>query len=276
MSNPPAAPLLAPFRIAEETYVIPQVAALPVGYVFINSLVITGQEPILVDTGTVLNRERWLEQVWSLVEPKDVRWIFLSHDDHDHTGNLLQVLDACPNARLVTNWFSIERLSGDFQLPLERCLWVNDGDRFVAGDRTFAAVRPPFFDSPTTRGLFDPKTGVYWAADCFGALVPAPVEDAAEAPQAAYREGFLASNQLISPWHHWLDEAKFAAHVRRVQDLPIRTIATAHGPAIHGPMMDQAFAYIREVPSLEPWPEPTQRDLEAALAMMAAPAPAAA
>jgi flavorubredoxin len=26
--------------------------------------------------------------VFSLVDPKDVQWIFLSHDDVDHSGNL--------------------------------------------------------------------------------------------------------------------------------------------------------------------------------------------
>ena len=26
--------------------------------------------------------------MFSIVEPDDVRWVFLSHDDHDHTGNL--------------------------------------------------------------------------------------------------------------------------------------------------------------------------------------------
>ena len=46
---------------------------MPFGYVYINSLVITGREPIIVDTGTSLNRDRWLEQVWSVVDPKDVR-----------------------------------------------------------------------------------------------------------------------------------------------------------------------------------------------------------
>ena len=86
-------PTLAPYPIAKDAYIIPQVTESPFGYVYINSLVITGREPIIVDTGTSLNRDRWLEQVWSVVDPKDVRWIFLSHDDSDHTGNLLQVLE---------------------------------------------------------------------------------------------------------------------------------------------------------------------------------------
>ena len=57
-------------------------------FVYINSMVILGKEPVIVDTGTPANRKQWLDDVFSLVEPEDVRWIFLSHDDVDHTGNL--------------------------------------------------------------------------------------------------------------------------------------------------------------------------------------------
>ena len=66
--------------------------------IYINSMVILGAEPVIVDTGTPANRTQWLEDVFSLVEPEDVRWIFLSHDDVDHTGNLDEALAACPNA----------------------------------------------------------------------------------------------------------------------------------------------------------------------------------
>ena len=98
--------------IAPETYLIPNLAPGEPGlYVPVNSMVIRGAEPVIVDTGAPIHRELWLEKVFSVVEPEDVRWIFLSHDDGDHTGGLLDVLERCPNATLVTNFFSVERLA---------------------------------------------------------------------------------------------------------------------------------------------------------------------
>src|SRR5688572_23129231 len=96
----------APFRfiptqqIAPDTYVVRQLIGEGVAPVAIhmNSLVITGEEPVIVDTGAAITRAGWLEHTFELVDPYDVRWIYLSHDDVDHTGNLLQVLDMCPNA----------------------------------------------------------------------------------------------------------------------------------------------------------------------------------
>lgn len=112
----------SPYRVASDTWIIPEpLNAGSLGFVTINSMLIAGAEPVIVDTGTALNRQRWLDQVFSIVDPVDIRWVFLSHDDHDHVGNLLTVLDLCPHATLVTSWFSLERLRGDFELPLSRC-----------------------------------------------------------------------------------------------------------------------------------------------------------
>ena len=158
-----------PTKIAADTYVIHQVQEAlgePL-FVYLNSLVILGKEPVIVDTGTPGNRSQWMEDVFAIVEPDDVQWVFLSHDDVDHSGNLDQVMQRCPNAKLVCNWAMVERHSNCFNFPLERCRWIMHEESFDAGDRTLQALRPPVFDSPTTRGLFDSKTGVYWAVDTF-------------------------------------------------------------------------------------------------------------
>jgi len=154
---PPPSLHQQPTQVAPGTHVIHEVQhALgePLS-VYLNSLVIQAAEPVIVDTGTVRNRAAWLQDVFSLVEPADVRWVFLSHDDADHTGNLAQVMAACPNAMLVCSWVITERFANAFGFPLERCRWINDGDSFRAGDRTLVALRPP---STTHRPPVDSST----------------------------------------------------------------------------------------------------------------------
>ncbi|MDQ4094331.1 MAG: MBL fold metallo-hydrolase [Actinomycetota bacterium] len=261
---------VAPYQIAAETYIIPQLlAAPPIGMLYVNSMVIRGREPVIVDTGAPSNRHQWLQDAWNLVDPADVRWVFLTHDDPDHAGNLRQVMDACPNATLVTTWFSMARYgidSEDLWMPFDRVRWVRDGESFPAGDRTLVALRPPFFDNPTTRGLYDPSTGVYWSVDTFGANIAHPAQDAAELARDDWREGVLLVNRLNHPWHLWLDTAKFYTHVDTLAELDIRVLPNCHGPAIHGPMVQEAFELIRRIPQLPRWEEPGQLDLEAMLA----------
>jgi flavorubredoxin len=227
---------------------------------------------MIVDTGTVANRDQWLDDVFSLVEPDDVRWIFLSHDDIDHAGNLDETLSACPNAQLVCNWAMVERHTNCFDFPLDRCRWVMDGESLDLGDRTVQAIRPPVFDSPTTRGLFDPTTGVYWAVDTFATPLPDHQMGVADL-DGDFWDFALALFALgaVSPWLSMVDEAKFACSVDRVQNLDITTIACCHSPVIEGAFIDRAFERIRALPSLDPPALPDQSVLEQIVAASAEP-----
>jgi flavorubredoxin len=253
-----------PYRIAQDTWVIPEtLPAAPGTIVPVNSMVITGSEPVIVDTGNELSREKWLNAAFSIVDPADVRWVFLSHDDHDHVGNLLPVLEACPNATLVTNWFTVERLQRAIPLPKDRMRWVNPGETFDAGDRTLVAAVPPVWDSPTTRGLYDPKSGVYWAVDSFACLLPGHLTDTADAPPDLWRESFMFSNSVGAPWHTLVDPDKFDRHVDRVASLGMTTVASAHATTLRGAQLDEAFRLIREVARMDPAPLPGQAELDA-------------
>jgi flavorubredoxin len=253
----------APLKVADDTYLIRSIyhEGEPIA-VYVNSLVITGREPVIVDTGTVGNRKQWLEDVFSLVDPKDVRWIYISHDDHDHTGNLAEVLELCQNATLISTWFQVERLVGDYSLPITRMRWVEDGEAFDAGDRLLSAIRPPVFDSPTTRGLYDSKSRVYWAADCFATPVLVPSENTAELDHEFWTQGFKTFQSAISPWHTMLDPVKYNRQIDRIAELDISAIVGAHAPITTGKQIEDGIAMLRELPFMEPAQLPRQPVLE--------------
>jgi flavorubredoxin len=264
-----------PREIAADTWLIHSVQPTlgqPL-FVYLNSLVIRGAEPMIVDTGTIANRTQWLEDVFSVVEPEDVRWIFLSHDDVDHTGNLDETLSACPNAQLVCSWAMVERHTNCFDFPLSRCRWVTDGQALDIGDRTLTALRPPVYDSPTTRGLFDPTTGVYWAVDTFATPLPDPNIGVADLDRDFWEFGLmLFALGAVSPWLSIVDEAKFGSYVDRIQSLDIRTIAACHTPVIEGDQIARAFARVRALPSLDYPDLPDQSVLDQVIAATAQPA----
>ena len=263
-----------PARIAPDTWLIRSVQPAlgqPL-FVYLNSLLILGSEPLIVDTGTIANRDQWLKDVFSLVEPEDVRWIFLSHDDIDHAGNLNETLSACPNAQLVCNWAMVERHTNCFDFPLPRCRWVMDGESLDIGDRTLLAVRPPVFDSPTTRGLFDPTTGLYWAVDTFATPLPDPQLGVADLDPEFWDFGLaMFALGAVSPWLSMVDETKYGHQVDRVQSLDIATIASCHSPVIEGRFIDRAFARLRELPSIPPLALPDQSVLDQIIAATSQP-----
>jgi flavorubredoxin len=270
--NPPIH--LPPLEVAPDTFLLrsaqPAFGA-PLS-VSLNSLVIRAAEPVVVDAGTVANRERWLADLTSIVEPDDVRWVFLSHDDEDHTGNLAQVLELCPKATLATSWAATERMGCSFNLPPHRMRWVDDGGTLDAGDRVFQAVRPPVYDSPTTRALFDPVTRVLWASDAFATPMPAePVEHVDDLPPGMWAEGFaMFHHHALSPWLTLVDRGAYGEGVDRFRSLQPSVITSAHSPLVSGAAIDAAFGHLATLPDVTPPPHPDQAALEAALAGAAA------
>ncbi len=268
--RPPAPIPLDPIEIAPDTFVLRSAqpafgAPLSVN---LNSLVIRGAEPVIVDTGPASNRERWLADLASLVDPADVRWIFLSHDDVDHTGNLHEALAMCPSATLVTNWASTERMGCEIAVPPHRLRWIDDGGSLDVGDRVLRAVRPPVYDSPTTRALFDPSTGVLWASDAFATPMPAePVETVADLPPGMWPEGLaMFHHHALAPWLSMVDRTAFAGAVDRFRSLEPSVVAAAHTPIIDSGSVAAAMDHLASLPDVVPPPHPDQAALDAALA----------
>ena len=160
--------------------------------------------------------------------------------------------------------FAVGRMALEqgINLPMQRVRFVNDGEEIDVGDRTLRAVLPPIFDNPTTRGLLDPRTGFFWAADCFGAPVDGMLPDANDVAAPEWRDGFLTLHRMLAPWHTMLDHHRFARLVDRVEELPITVAVGAHGPAVHGPRLADAFRMLRELPHTGPLAPFTQTDLE--------------
>lgn len=214
------------------------------------SLVLTDDEPVLVDTGAALDRDRWWAQVETLVDPAEVRWIFLTHEDADHSGNLDEALRRCPDAVLVGSELLRRRLAIVDRLPATRVRWVADGERFDLGGRPMVALRPPAFDSPATLGLCDLTTATFWAADCFGTPVPHPVDDVAQLDPDVWEQGFVEHHVTVSPWLVDLDPVRWRAAVGRVARLDPDRVASAHGPVVHRRDLHRALDLLSELPSV--------------------------
>jgi flavorubredoxin len=48
---------------------------------------------------------------------RGARRLAISHDDRDHSGNLMAALEACPNATLLTTWYAVGRMADEWDTP---------------------------------------------------------------------------------------------------------------------------------------------------------------
>src|SRR5215216_5348666 len=135
------------------------------GFVPVNAYVLHAAQPVVIDTGLAASRPEFLTALWSQVDPADLRWIYLTHPDRDHTGSLFEILDAAPTARLVTTFLGMGILSLERPVPPDRVFLLNPGQSLDVGDRRLTAFRPPVFDSPATTGVYDEHTGSCFSSD---------------------------------------------------------------------------------------------------------------
>lgn len=238
------------------------------GLVPINSFVIKGTEPILVDTGAVVETAEYMSTLRSVIDPAELKWLWLTHTDADHIGSLHRLLNENPKLRVITTFLGMGIMSLAAPLPMDRVNFVNPGERVTLGDRTLAAIRPPTFDNPSTTGFYEEKSGALFSSDCFGALLADPPQNAADLSESDLREGQVSWATLDSPWLHKVDQGAFARELKAIQNMQPRMIFSSHLPAAAGNMTDRLLASLAEAPSAQPFVGPDQAGLEQMLKAM--------
>jgi hypothetical protein len=260
--------MYAPRKVAEDTYILPSEFPIPgFGTLAVNAYVIKGEQPVLIDTGLPMDAGEFIPALESVIDPEDLRWLYLTHPDMDHVGSLHAMLERAPNMRLVTTFLGFGILSLSSQLPMDRLYFLNPGEKLDVGDRSLSAVRPVTFDSPATTAFVDSKTGALFSSDSFGALLPELVEDAGDLPQDVLHGGQLTWATIDSPWLHKIDRAAFAAELNSVQQMNPSIVLSSHLPPAKGltPRMLETIASVSDSP---PFVGPNQPALEAMLAQM--------
>lgn len=262
----------APYQAGPDVHVLPTNLPLPgVGVLPVNAYLLLAEEPVLIDTGIGVDGDEFLDALASIVDPAALRWVWLTHDDADHTGSVQRVLEAAPEALLVTNAFSALRMATWWPVPFERVHAIRVGDRLPVGDRTLRAVPPPLYDNPLTIGLLDEATGSLFSVDSFGALLPEATEDAAQVPHDALAGGMRAWATADSPWAHLVDRQRFGQVLDDVRRLQPTRIFSSHLPAANGTSLERFLQVLESVPDAEPAVAPNQEEFGYMLAAMMAP-----
>jgi hypothetical protein len=260
------------YSLPDRTTVLHDCAEIPgIGVLPVNAFVVMAKQPVLVDTGMAPSRDRFLAALGDVVDPADLRWIWLTHPDRDHTGALYELLELAPQARLVTTFLGAGILSIERPVPPDRMHLLNPGQSLDVGDRTLTAFRPPVFDSPATTGFVDDKTGTVYSSDCFGAPV-ADAELAAVTDVSAVPVGDLDAGQRLwttvdSPWVHSVDRAAFARSLEPLRALDPPMLLSTHLPPAIG-RIGEFLDRLAGAPDAEPFVGPDQAAVEAMFAAM--------
>jgi hypothetical protein len=257
-------------RPAADVTAFTDCAPIPtLGFLPVNAFVLHAEQPMLVDTGMRVSSPALQEALWSILDPADLQWIYLTHPDRDHTGSLAAILDQAPNARIVTTFLGMGLLGIDFDIPPQRMYLLNPGQSLHLGDRSIVPFRPPAYDSPATTGFVDTSTGSCFTSDCFGAPMSEEAlvyaEDIREIPTTDLREAQQLWSTVDSPWISGADPASFRSSAAELAATGAPLVLSSHLPPARDSLGLLCDTLSNAVGSA-PYVGPDQRALEELLA----------
>jgi hypothetical protein len=253
------------YRVDDVTVLPGHIEAPGVGVLPVNSFVIHAAQPALIDAGMAVDRDAFLGALRAAIDPKDLQWIWLTHDDSDHAANVEAVLEIAPHAKLATHAFSALRMATLWPVPLDRVHALAPGDRLDLGDRNLIALRPPTFDNPMTTAAFDDRTNTLFSVDAFGALLPGTAETVDDLDAGDLATGMITWTTFDSPWTHITDLHAFHRTLDEVTRLEPKRIMSGHLPAAVG-RIDEFLELVASVPDAEPFVPPDAAAFNAILA----------
>jgi glyoxylase-like metal-dependent hydrolase (beta-lactamase superfamily II) len=203
---------------------VPGMGSLP-----INSFLLKGAEPVLVDTGLGALGDAFVATLEKEIDPDDLRWIWLSHMDADHVGNLGRILERAPHARVVTSFLGMGKM-GLAGMDVSRVHMLEPGAVLEAGGHRLVPVRPPYYDAPETLGFFDEKDRVLFAADSFGALLPEAVHEIGEMADEVLRDGLVGWSSIDAPWLAMADRAALGGTLTALERIDPEYLLSGHLP----------------------------------------------
>jgi len=255
---------------ATDVVALTDAALIPgLGFLPVSAYLLSAEQPVLVDTGMPDSRADFLDALWNRIDPADLRWIYLTHPDRDHTGSLMEILDAAPAARLITTFLGLGILTLEYPIPPDRVFLLNPGQSLDVGDRRLTAFRPPVYDSPATTGFYDDQTGTCFTSDCFGAPMATAELATADDIGAVPTADLIAAQRLWatvdSPWVSGVDRKAFRASLQPLRQLDPEVVLCTHLPPARAAAA-QLLDTLETAPDADPFVGPDQAALQALLA----------
>lgn len=254
--------LFEPQKVTSDIRVIPSFFPAPgLGVLPVNAFLLGSKEPVLVDAGLASTSDGFIEALGTMVDLVDLKWLWLTHMDMDHTGSLWPLLKAAPGLKVVTTFLGMGKMRYYRLLPPNRVHLLNPGQSLDVGDRKLKAVKPPTYDAPETTGLFDPVSEALFSVDCFGAILTEPALSADALPPDELESGLKLWATIHAPWAHQISSGTFRDSLAVVRDMSPRWILSSHLPPAKD-VAERLISMLATAPGSEPFVGPDQRALE--------------
>jgi flavorubredoxin len=194
-------------------------------------LVRSGDDYVLVDSGSVYHRSEVEDQVETATDGQGLDALVLSHSDYPHAGNITQLGAETDDVELVASSGSPPQQG----LPAARTITI--GDTETIRGRTFSFIDPPLADRSHTTWIYDHGNGVLFTADGFGSYHdPDRCGDtSADFDGGVPTEAVYEHHRDNLVWLQYVDPGKLRTTLDSIFDeYDVAAIAPVHGTPVVG------------------------------------------
>ena len=133
--------------------------------------------PLLFDAGSHIHRGQIMGELQMLLGETTPGFVFLTHTELPHTGNLSTILKTWPDTKIVVSSAILPYCELPWWVDVARQVrFGHAGTNESYGGRQISFSDAILKDQPGTHWMFDEQTGTLFTADAFGYLFPNSAE----------------------------------------------------------------------------------------------------
>lgn len=190
-----------------------------------NAYLIMDEKITLIDTCMGSLSKELLERISDIVDPERIDILVSNHSEKDHAGSIGEVIEAAPNAAIVTSMPKgvgiLERYYGDDH----EFISVKSGDTLSIGKRTLQFIHTPMVHWPDNMVTYSAADRILFSNDAFGQFIATSerFDDEVDVNEVyAFAKKYFAN--IILPF-----TKQTARALEAVKGLELDMIAPSHG-----------------------------------------------
>lgn len=193
--------------------------------------------PLIFDAGSHIHRGQIMADLKELLGDGSPGYVFLTHTELPHTGNLSAILEEWPTTKLVVSSAILPHVELPWWVKEDQIQYGYAGTDETYGDRRISFSDGILKDQPGTHWMFDEKTGALFTADAFGYLFPANADMKFddELEDGISTQWFRQYHESAFRFLPMVNGKKVNEDITKVfEKREVNVIAPTHGNAIRG------------------------------------------
>lgn len=184
-------------------------------------------------------QDEYFKHIEEIASLEEVRYLFVSHTEPDHSGSIKELLSRNPNITIVASAAALKNLDAILRVPFNR-ISMNPASSLSFGGYTFSFVSGSFLHWPDVMFTYISELKVLVSCDAFGAHF---ASDAILLSKEKNKEGYVAALRYYFACIMGAFAKFVTAACERAEKLDTEMICPGHGPIIDEGVQKQIGLY---------------------------------